>query len=167
MHNTNDLKTRSGIAERIDIHKTDFSQSESDMEVIARDVESIRNTLKKLDFSTATSEGADEINSHIDAAEDITKEEFKKEDDILEKKQDDSAFLEKDLSRRNETSEKNMDKVAATEKIIKTSDTVNELNKARNAAIKDVEFLMMQIDRAKKERERSDTVRKQLQARII
>jgi len=166
MHNTNDFKTRSEIAERVDIQKTDFSRSESDMEVIARDVEVIRDTLKKLDFSSATSEGAQEINSHIDAAEDITKEEFKKEDDILEKKQDDSIFLEKDLSRRNETSEKNMDKVAGTEGNIKTRETLNELNKARNAVLRDVEFLMTQIDRAKKERKRSDTVQKQLQAKV-
>jgi len=166
MQNTNDFKRRSEIVERVDILKTDISESESDMEIIAKDVEVIKNTLKKLDFGSTTSEGYEEINNHIDAAEDITKEEFRKEDDLLEKKQDNSAVLEKNLSNRNESSEKNIDKVSGVEGAIKTKETSNELNKAKNAALKDMEFLITQIDRARREREKSEKIQRQLQAKV-
>ena len=166
MRSTNDLKRRGDIVEKVDILKTDISKSESDMEVFAKDIEVIKSTLKKLDFGSTTSEGSEEINNYIDSAEDITKEGFKKEDDILEKKHDDSISLENDLTSRNEYSEKNIDQVSGAEKSIKTKDTLNELNKAKNAVLKDIDFLLTQIDRARKERERSDNIQQQLQSKI-
>ena len=84
----------------------------------------------------------------------------------LEKKQNDSVVLEKDLSNRNESSEKNIDKVSGVEGTIKTKETLNELNKAKNAVLRDIEFLISQIDRARRERERSDHIQQQLQKKI-
>lgn len=166
MYSTNDLRKRGEISNRVENLKTDITKSESNLETYAKDVEVIKNSLKKLDFASATSEGSGEINDHIEAAEDITKEEFKKEDDVLERKQHDSSVFERDLSHRNEHSEKNIDKVSDAEKAIKTKETLNELNKAKKAVLKDIDFLMKQIDRAKKERERSDKVQKKLKAKI-
>ena len=166
MRGTNDLKSRGDIIERSDVIKADISKSESDLEIIAKDVEIIRDTLKKLDFGSTTREGSDEIDQHIETAEDVTKEEFNKEDDVLENKQDDNVVLEKNLTGRNESSEKNLAKVSDIKTAIKTKESLNEMNKAQNAVIKDIDFLLGQIDKATKERERSDQVQKQLQERI-
>ena len=140
MRRTTDLKKRSDIVEKVDTLKTDITKSESDLEIFAKDVEVIKNTLKKMDFGS-TNEGYDEINHHIEAAEDITKEAFRKEDDILEQKQGDSVEFENDLSGKNELSETNLDKVSDVQSEIKSKETLNELNKAKQAVLKDINFL--------------------------
>ena len=162
MRSTNDLKGRGEIKEKFDTLKTDMSKSESDLEIFAKDIEVIKNTLKKMDFGS-TNEGYDEINQHIETAEDITKEAFKNEDDILEQRQGESGEFENDLSGKNELSETNLDKVSDVQSEIKTKSTLDELNKAKQAVLKDMNFLSDQIDRARRERERSDTIQKQLQ----
>jgi hypothetical protein len=165
MRSTNDLKDRGKIKEKFDTLKTDMSKSESDLEIFAKDIEVIKNTLKKMDFG-GTNEGFDEINQHIEIAEDITKDAFDEKDDLLEQKQGDSDEFKNDLSGKNELSEKNLNKVSDVKSEIKTKDTMNELEKAKQAVLKDINFLSDQIDRASRERERSDIIQQQLRARI-
>lgn len=157
IRDTKDLKDRGEIKEKFDTLKTDMSKSESDLEIFANDVEVIKNTLKKMDFGSTT-EGSDEINQHIETAEDITKEAFHKEDDILEQKQGESGEFENDLSGRNEFSENNLNDVENTKTEIKTKETMNELDKAKQAVLKDINFLSEQIDRARKDREHSEHI---------
>lgn len=165
MRRTTDLKKRSDIVEKVDTLKTDITKSESDLEIFAKDVEVIKNTLKKMDFGT-TNEGFDEVNHHIETAEDITKEAFRKEDDILEQKQGDSVEFENDLSGKNELSETNLDKVSDVQSEIKSKETLNELNKAKQAVLKDINFLSEIIERAREKRERSNVIQNRLQSMI-
>ena len=165
MRRTTDLKKRSDIVEKVDTLKTDITKSESDLEIFAKDVEVIKNTLKKMDFGT-TNEGFDEVNHHIETAEDITKEAFRKEDDILEQKQGDSVEFENDLSGKNELSETNLDKVSDVQSEIKTKETLNELNKAKQAVLKEINFLSELIERAREKREGSNVIQNRLQSMI-
>ena len=84
-----DVPSRHEINEREDGLEKKMEETESNLDTIASDVETVRRTLESLDFN-GTSEGAGEVEGAIENAESVTEREFEKEDEELERVQEDN-----------------------------------------------------------------------------
>jgi hypothetical protein len=160
-----DVPTRHELSDQIQEHDNGMETKEIDLDKIASDVETVRGTLENLDFS-GTSEGAEEVERSIEAAEDVTVQEFDKEDEELEQLQSESQEFEDGIQDRRESSESDIGKITDAAVKIETKETVNQLEKAKEAALRDMEFLSEQIERARSAREKSNAAQEKLQSRV-
>jgi hypothetical protein len=160
-----DVPTRSEVTEKIEINRGQMEAKEIDLDKIAQDVETVRQTIESLDFS-GTDEGTNEVESAIESAEDVTKEVFDKEDDNLDQAQDDNQEFEGELQDRSGSSESDLGKISDSGAKIETKETVNELERAKEAVLQDIDFLAEQIRRASEAREKSNTVQERLRSRV-
>ena len=135
---------RQEVSGTIETKKKEMAAKENDLDKIATDVETIRQTLEKLDFG-GTQEGAEQIERAIESAENVTEQEFEREDANLEKIQDENKEFEGELGNRRGISESDLGKVSDAGARINTKQTINELVKAKEAAMRDIDFLKEQI----------------------
>ncbi len=159
------VSSRSDITENVEQKNTEMDEKEVDLDKIATDVETVRQTLESLDLE-GTSECAEELESAFDNTESVTIEEFEKEDENLEQIQDDSREYEGKVDDHRDSSESDLGKISDASVRIETKETTNELIKAKESALRDIEFLAEQIDRAREAREKSDESQKDLYNRI-
>ena len=160
-----DVPTRSEVNEKIDISRKEMDEKENDLDKIATDVETVRQTLESLDFG-GTAEGAEELEGSIEGAEDVTTDVFDRQDSTLEKIQEDNQEFEGELSERKGTSESDMGKVSEAGARIETNETISELEKAKEAISRDIEFLFEQIDQASDARKKSEDIQERHNARV-
>lgn len=155
--------TRNEINENIDKTKQEMTEKEIDLEKISSDVKTVRHTLESLDFE-GTLEGSEEIEKSIEDAKDITIDVFEEEDENLEAVQEKGKEFEGELNDSQESSEKDMEKISQTESKVDTRETINELIKAKEAALKDINYLEKHVELARTAREKSDAVQEKLRA---
>ena len=160
-----DVPTRHEVIERVEGNKEDMEKKEVDLDKIASDVETVRHTLENLDLD-GTSEGSEEVEQSIESAENVTEQEFDKEDEELEQIQEDNQEFDGELNDRRGSSESDLGKISDASSGIETTETVKELERAKEAALRDIEYLREQIDRARAAREKSDDIQDKLQARV-
>ena len=160
-----DVPTRRDVTEKIEVDKKDMHKKEVDLDKIASDVEKVRQTLKSLDLS-GTAEGSEKIERSIESAEDVTENEFDKEDENLERIQSDSQEFEKGLQDRRGATESDLGKVSDASGKIETRETIGEMEKAKEAVLRDIEFLAGQIDRASDARKKSEAIQEKHKARV-
>ena len=160
-----DVPTRNEVTEKIESDKKEMEGKETDLDKIASDVETVRQTLEQLDFG-GTAEGSDEVESSIESAEDVTTVVFDREDESLEQIQTHNEEFEGELQDHHGSSESDLGKISDASAKIETKEAINELEKAREAALRDIDFLAEQIGRASDARKESDTVQEKLQARV-
>jgi hypothetical protein len=153
------------VTERVEDKKKEMDEKEADLETIATDKEIVVHTLENLDFR-GTSEGLEEVEGFIESAEDVTEKEFDREDENLEQLQRDSEEHEEDLDDRRESSESDKEKISDASEKVETNDTISELERAKEAASRDIEFLNEQMDRAHTAREESEAVQEKLRDRV-
>jgi len=138
---------------------------ETNLDKIASDIETVRHTLENLDLE-GTLDGSEQVEGSIKRAEDITEVRFNEQDDRLEQIQSQSQEFEGELENRRGSSESDLQKVSDAGTRTETKDTVNELLKAKEAALRDIDFLAKQLERARRAREKSDDIQKRLNAVI-
>jgi hypothetical protein len=160
-----DVPTRHELTDQGQEHDRGMEAKEIDLDKIASDVETVRGTLDNLDFG-GTSEGTEEVERSIEAAEDVTVQEFDREDEELEHLQSESQEFEDGIQDRRESSESDMRQVTDAAGKIETKETLNQLEKAKDAALRDMEFLSEQIERARSAREGSNAAQEKLQSRV-
>lgn len=160
-----DVPTRHELTDQGQEHDRGMEAKEIDLDKIASDVETVRGTLDNLDFG-GTSEGTEEVERSIEAAEDVTVQEFDKEDEELEQLQSDSQEFEDGVQDRRGSSESDIGKITDAAGKIETKETLNQLEKAREAVLRDIEFLSEQIEHARSAREKSNAARQKLQSRV-
>ena len=165
MRKRSDTPTRSEVTETVDSHKEEMDDKTVELDTIATDTETVRETLDSLDFS-GTSEGTDEVESSIEQAEDVTVEIFEQEDENLEQMQGETEEYENELQERSDSSESDMGKISDAGSKIETPDTVTELDKAREAVANDIEFLDDQNEKAQGAREETEELQQQHRARV-
>ena len=165
MRRKSDAPTRGEITEKIDTQKTDMSEKAEELDTIATDTETVRETLESLDFE-GTSEGADEVESAIEQAEDVTVEIFDTEDENLEEIQSDAEEYEGELQERTDSSESDLDKISDAAGEIETQETVSELNNAEAAVSSDIEFLNEQDETAREAREENERLQQEHRSRV-
>jgi len=165
MRRKSDAPTRGEITEKIDTQKTDMSEKAEELDTIATDTETVRETLESLDFE-GTSEGADEVESAIEQAEDVTVEIFDTEDENLEEIQSDSEEYEGELQERTDSSESDLDKISDAAGNIETQETVGELDNAEASVSSDIEFLNEQDETAREAREENERLQQEHRSRV-
>lgn len=136
-----------------------MGDAERTLEVLSRDVKTIRETLAGL-ARIGTAEGVDSSDRFIQGADDITTEHFDEEDRELDHAHQDSGDREHDLDRRSSADESDLKMVADAERQIETQDARAELAKAEQETLKDIEFLKQQLGRAEDARQRSEDLRR-------
>lgn len=165
MKSRRDVPTRHDVNERGDGYEKDMEKKENNLDTIASDVETVRRTLESLDFR-GTSEGVEDVERTIESAEDVTEQEFDKEDEELERIQQENQEFEGDLQERKDSSESDAGKVSDATGATKTQETIRELERARDAALRDIDFLAEHFDRARRARESSDAAQERLRSRV-
>jgi hypothetical protein len=165
MRRKGDTPTRSEVTETVEKHKDDMSEKVEELDTIATDTETVRDTLESLDFG-GTSDGAEEVESAIDQAEDVTVEIFDREDENLEEIQGDTEEYEGELQERTDSSESDLDKVSDAAGKIETQETVGELENAKAAVSSDIEFLREQDETAKQAREENEQLQQNHRSRV-
>jgi len=159
------VSKRKEFVEIIENDRKDMETKEGNLDKIASDVETVRDTLETLDFE-GTSEASEEVERSIKSAEDVTTEVFDKEDKELERIHAENQEFEEEVKDRRRSSESDIEKISYTSVRIKTHETVNELLKAKEAVLHDIDFLSDQIDRANEGRNKSYAIQEKFQARV-
>jgi hypothetical protein len=136
-----------------------------EMETVAEDKETIDEARDSLEHG-GTSEGGDEVDGHIERAEEVTVEVFEGHDQELEGKQQESQEFQSELEDRKQTDESDLGKLSDASGRIETQETVNEVRPAKEAALKDIEILSDQKEQSNQDAERSEQLQKDQQARV-
>lgn len=160
-----DAPSRHELTEHGEGLEKEMEKQEVLLDRIVSDVETVRQTLENLDFS-GTSEGTDEIERSIEGAENVTVQEFDREDESLEEIQADNEEFERGLQDRHGASESDLGKISDSKTSIETKETIDKLTEAREAAERDIDFLTEQIERARSAMENSDAVQEKLKSRV-
>jgi uncharacterized protein YjbJ (UPF0337 family) len=165
MRKRSDTPTRSEVTETVEKHQEDMSEKVEELDTIATDTETVRETLEALDFE-GTADGADEVEGAIEQAEDVTVEIFDREDDNLEEIQGDTQEYEGELQERTDSTESDLDKISDAAGRIETQETVGALKDAEAAASSDIEFLNEQDEAARQAREENERLQQEHRSRV-
>jgi len=164
MGRTRDVPSRHDVEEKIDNTSDAMKEKETDMEQTVSDIETIRGTLESLDFS-GTMEGSEEVEASINQADDVTVDEFDRQDGEVDDLQKESTEHEGELQERTEAGETDLGKLSDASGQIETPEAINELVQAKEGALRDIEFLKGQDDRAREAREENERVQQDQQNR--
>ena len=165
MKRRTDVKSRPEINQAIDKSGNDMQEKEADLDKIAADVETVRETLESLDFG-GTSEGADAVEVTMEGAEDITEDVFDRGDEELEQIQEEDEEYQGELEEAADSDESDLEQISDASSRIETSETVEGLVQAKEAALRDIDFLSEQINRAREARDRSEQTQREYQNRV-
>jgi len=159
-----DVSTRHEVNEKVDRSKEDLQEKADEADTVVEDIETVRRTLDELDFG-GTADGADEVEQSIEEAEDVTVDVFDREDEEVEELQQENEEYEGDLQEHSDTVESDLGKISDASGRIETQETTNELVKAKEASIRDIEFLGEQVERANESRQESERIQQDHQTR--
>ncbi len=164
MGKRSDTPSRGEVSGTVEKHETDMRQKEEDLDVLATDAETVRDTLDSLDFD-GTSEGGDSVEAEIEEADNVTVEIFEREDESLESIQGDSEDYQNDLQGRTDSDELDLGKISDAAGRVSTQETVSKLADAKNAVSEDMDFLKDEIEQANEAKEESERIQKELEGR--
>ena len=150
-----DIPTRSEVTEKIEKHQEDMTEKLDQLDTVAADTETVRETLENLDFE-GTAEGMDEVEQAMEQTENVTIEVFEQRDEDLEETQEQTQEHENELQDRVDTSESDMDKIADAAARTETRETIDELAKAKASVSNDIEFLNEQDEVSRRAREENE-----------
>ena len=160
-----DIPTRGEVSEKVEKHETDMREKGDQIEETVEDVETVRQTLEDLELG-GTSEGSDAVEQAIEGAEDVSAGEFDEESEGLEEIQGESEEHEGELQERSDTTSSDLGKVSDASGRVHSDATNRELVDAKEAALRDVEFLDEQATRAGDAREESRRIHEEHQQRV-
>ena len=165
MYKKGDIQTRQEVKDRIEKDREEMEIKESDLDRVAKDVETVRGTISSLDFG-GTAEGSEQLEQAIERAEKVTEDVFGQENDILEHVQAESESYESKMDDHRNLAETDLGKISRDSAQIETKETINALVQAKEAVLKDIDFLADQIRRAGEAIEKSEAHQKQLEERV-
>lgn len=165
MANRSDLPTHNEIEETVEDHDQQMSEKIEEIEVLVEDTETVRDVHEALDLET-TAEGAEEVESLVDAAEDETVEIFDEEDDNLEDIQDEAQDYADQIDDRHESAESDLEKLSDASSEVRTAETINELANAKTSTLEEMDFLRDNNEKAEEAKAESEQAQQELQGRI-
>ena len=146
--------SRNEVTEKVARHREGLQETAKKIEQTVSDLETIRKTLEELDLG-GTSEAADEVERGVEGAEDTTVHEFGQESGQLEEVHRDSEEHEAELQERSDRASSDLGRISDASGRIVTDAANRELIPAKEAALRDVEFLSENAKRARDAREES------------
>jgi hypothetical protein len=93
-------------------------------------------------------------------------EVFDRQDEQLEHAQSENEGYEREMQENAEVEKSDIGKLSDASNQIDTHETVSELVKAKEAALRDIDFLAEQIERAKRAREKSEQAQQEYQRTV-
>lgn len=165
MANRSDLPTHNEIEETVEDHDQHMSEKIQELEVLTEDTETVRGVHEALDLGT-TAEGAEEVESLVDAAEDETVEIFEDEDDNLEDIQDETQDCADQIDDRHDSAESDLEKLSDASSEVRTAETINELANAKTSTLEEMDFLRDNNEKAEEAKAESEQAQQELQGRI-
>lgn len=165
MSKSKDVSTRHEIARSVIDAQSDFEEKAESLNDIASDLETIRDTIDALNFA-GTVEGTTEVEDAIDGAENNAVGVFEAEDDELDERQEESDQFKDDLQERSTQMESDAAAIRDVTDRIQLESTASELAEAKEAALRDVEFLTEQAAHAQESRDQSERVQREYRERV-
>ena len=166
MRRITDKPTRGEVSDTVNTHGEELEKKTEELDVIATDTETVRDTLDALEPGSGTMEGVDEVVQSLTDGEEVTVEIFQEEDENLEQRQAESQDYQTDLETREEASESDRNKITDASSQIETQATVGELAHAEAAVSEDIEFLNEEIDKADEARRESENLQSRHRDRV-
>lgn len=163
--NRKDTKTQGDITDTVDRSSTDMNVKVEDLDKLQRDVQTVRETLESLDFG-GTRECGDAVEESMSSAEDVTVDTFDREGEQLDEIQGENESYEGELHEHSDSDKSDIEKVSDASSRTETGDTISELVRAKEAAMRDIDFLAEQIQRAKDARETSEKTQQEYTQRV-
>ena len=160
-----DTPTKNELEGSIEKASLEMKEKGEDLDKIASDAETVKNTLENLDLG-GTSEGAEKLKTSFESTERVTKEVFDGKDDELEKIHADNREFEHETEGRRESSETDQHKISDAADAMTTHESINELLKAKEAVLEDIDFLKEQIERAHEAMTKSEAIQEKHRGRM-
>ena len=160
-----DVPTRSEISQTLEDTDIDMRERAEDLGERADDVGIIRETMEELDGG-GTSEGTDDVEQNIVAAEGAAVEAFEQADEELETVHEKSREFARELEDRRDSAEGDRQRISDAGGRVRTPEALDRIAAAREAAEKDVEFLGEHLDRAQQSHEESERTQSEYQDRV-
>ena len=162
---TSDNPREDDVTKKVNRRGTEMDDKGEKVERSADDVQTERRTRERLDLG-GTSDAAEAIEQAIEAAEDVSVEQFDSESDELQEIHTESEEHEDELQERADTTSSDLGKISDASAEIH-SDTANaQLVDAKGAAMRDIEFLDQEMQRAQEAREESQRFQEEQARRI-
>jgi len=155
---------RGEIENRVEKAGKEMEEKEDILENDVSDIETIRKTLDGLEGGT--SEGFEQVESSIGAAENVTTEAFEREDHELERIQEDSEKFGREIQEGQESAESDSEKISDAITEFKTKEPEKEARRAKEQAEKDINVLKEHDEQERSAREKSDAIQEKLKARV-
>ena len=165
MAKKSDLPTHNEVEETVENHGEEMSEKAEELEVLTEDTETVRDTHEALDLEM-TAEGAEELESLVDTAEDETVENFDSEDSNLEDIQSEVEDYENELDERHDSAESDLGELSDASGQIETQETINVLADAKSAVLEDMDFLKENNQEEEDAREENEQIQQELKNRI-
>ena len=165
MRKKTDAPTRNEVTERVENNKDEMEDRVEQLDEIATDAETVRETLEALDFE-GTADAADEVEGAIEQAEEVTVEAFENTDENLEQVQNENKDHESELQERSDSGQMDLGKISDASGRIETKDTVNELLNAKEGVLKDIDFIDEHEQSAREARDESERLQQEHRSRI-
>ena len=160
-----DISSRRDVGDRIDTTRESMQEKEIDLEELAADVETVRQTLENLDLG-GTADGRDAVSDAMESTDDVAVDEFDTEDRDLGEIHGEAEDFERELDEQSGTAETDVGRIEDGMGSLKNEASRKEISNARDAALEDVDFLAGQIERAREARERSEQAQRGLEERV-
>lgn len=165
MARRSDTPTRGEVTEQVEKHQEDLREKADDVEETVADVGTVRQTLDALELA-GTSEAGDAVEQSIEGAEGVSTNEFNQESQELDQIEGETEEHEEELGERSDTTSSDLGKISDASGRINSDAANGELVKAKEAAMRDIEFLGDQAKRAQEAREESRRLHEGHQSRI-
>lgn len=155
---------RSGVTDTVEKRKSEMQETGERIEENTEDVEITRETLDSLEGGTQ--EGADQIDQHIEEAQDASVQEFEDNTNDLEQIQGETEEYEGELKENTDTLTSDVDRISGARDQLHSDAAGSELDEARSAAEQDIEFLQEHEQRAKDARDESQRLHEEHRNRV-
>ncbi|MBM3334356.1 hypothetical protein FJY63_06820 [Candidatus Sumerlaeota bacterium] len=123
----------------MDTNRTSMNENGERLEIDVKNIEITRETLDQLEGGTE--EGVNEVRGHIETAEHVTEDIFEEDGDDLEEIHDKADEFENDLQDTSGTVEKDLERISDAISSVETRETQEELERAKDSASEDKDFL--------------------------
>lgn len=165
MKRKNDTKSRDEITETVEHSNSEMDEKLGDLDKVQQDISTVRETLANLEFG-GTSEGADAVEESMTGAEDVTVDVFDTQDAELDDMQTGSQEYQSEMKDHSDSDQTDLERISEASGMLETNETVSELVKAKEAALRDIDFLMEQIERAQTARDESERIQESYKQRV-
>ena len=157
-------QSRSDISGTLEKSRGDMQEKGRELEVDTRDIEITRETLERLEGGTE--EGAGEVIGHIEQAESLTEGKFESDGRELEDVHGEGEAFQDDLEDSAGSVERDIHSIDDATESIETPENLSEMDRARQSATEDKDFLDRHVEDVDEALEQSRADYEELRRRV-